>query len=65
MEKPYFVMLLNQDGSRLIPMLSADDDGQLAMFGTVDEAELFGKNNPLGKAFGYEVHESGMGIVSG
>ena len=61
MKKPYFVMLVSQDQSELIPMM--DDEGtHLAMFETRVMAELAALSNPMGAHFGYDIFEAGNGI---
>jgi len=56
MEKPYFVMLYNQSGDRLVPML--EDTGELAMYASAAEARADADANPMGKAFGYIVYSA-------
>ncbi len=59
MEKPFFVMLNNQKGNRLVPMM--DPEYELMMYATKDEAEAAAKQTFYGEHFGYEVHEAGCG----
>lgn len=60
MEKPYFVMLWNQKCTLLVPM--TEENGELAMFLTEEEAFAAGKENHMGKHFGFDVFEAGCGI---
>jgi hypothetical protein len=61
--KPYFVMLWNQHGTALIPMMM-DDYGteKLAMFSTVDKAVEAARATAIGEAFGFDVFEAGNGV---
>lgn len=60
MQKPYFVMLYNQSGSRLVPLL--DESGMLAMYATVEEAKHAAKRTVFGEHFGYDIFEAGYGV---
>jgi len=61
MEKPYFVMLYNQRGDRLVPML--EDMGELAMYASFEEAESAAELNPMGQSFGYDIFQAGCGCI--
>lgn len=58
MDKPYFVILHCQRGA-VAPMV--DENNDLAMYSTVEEACSDARQNPLGAHFGFEVHEVGAG----
>lgn len=58
MDKPFFVMLNNQKGTRLVPM--ADPENELMMYATKEEAEEAAKHTFYGEHFGYEIHEAGV-----
>ena len=60
MEKPYFVILNHQNSDLFIPM--TDENDNLAMFDSEISAVIAGQDNPLGKAFGFEVFEMGDGV---
>lgn len=59
MEKMYFVMLDNQDGTMILPMV--DGDGNVALFATERAAREAALGNLMGSAFGYEIFERGNG----
>jgi hypothetical protein len=59
MDKPFFVMLYNQKGDRLVPMV--DPDNELYMYATYDEARTAAKHTLYGDKFGYEVFAEGDG----
>lgn len=50
----YFVILRGQNG-RPLPMV--DDENNIALFDTEDEAEECASENPLGSLFGFETIE--------
>ena len=60
MEKPYFVMLYNQKGTRFIPLTSPAD--QLEMFATPEQARDAAEGSLFGSRFGYEIFEAGDGV---
>lgn len=53
-------MLWNQKCTLLVPM--TEENGELAMFLTEEEAFAAGKENHMGKHFGFDVFEAGCGI---
>jgi hypothetical protein len=59
MTRPYFVMLTNQDGTRLVPLV--DEEGDLVMFSHWIPADEAGRTSLMGSAFGYEVFKQGDG----
>lgn len=61
MKTPFFVMLYNQSGTKLIPML--DSDGNLAMYLTREEAVHAAQRTLFGEHFGYDIYEAGNDIV--
>ena len=61
MDKPYFVMLNNQQGTRLVPLV---DGEELAMFPTADKAIEAAEKNLMAINFGYEVFKFGEGVHS-
>lgn len=56
----YFVMLNHQNG-KIMPLISADSDDDIAMFETLEEANEACNRNLLGAAFGFEVFCRGCG----
>ena len=59
MTRPYFVMLTNQDGTRIVPLV--DEEGDLVMFSHWIAADEAGRTSLMGSAFGYEVFKQGDG----
>jgi hypothetical protein len=56
----YFVMLDNQDGKLIQPLL--DEDGMdVALFDTEHDAREAAQANAVGSHFGYEIFERGNG----
>lgn len=60
MEKPFFAMLYNQSGTRLVPM--CDPEGELYMYSTREDAALAAGRTAFGEHFGYEIYEAGDGV---
>ena len=60
MEKLYFVMINNQDGTLIMPMVDTEDQ-QVALFDTPWEAREAAQGNRMATAFGYEIFERGNG----
>jgi len=60
MYKPFFVMLWNQKSTLLVPM--TEEDGELSMYQTAEEAHTAGEENHMGKHFGFDVFEAGEGV---
>lgn len=56
--KEYFVMLNNQNGSLLIPLMYQDE---LQMFESVKEATIAAESSFMGKHFGFDVFRKGEG----
>ena len=56
MDKPFFVMLFNQKGTRLVPLV--DPDGQLMMYETAAEARGAAENSLMGERFGYLIYSA-------
>jgi len=52
-EKEWFVML-NLQKQGVTPLVN--DDDEVMLFETEEEAEERAETNPLGKSFGFEVH---------
>lgn len=59
MKNPFFVMMFNQHGTLVMPLVNAIDD--VEMFATEEEARSVAEKHPYCKAFGYEVFEAGTG----
>jgi len=55
MLKPYFVMLRNQNGDRLVPLL--DESGELCQFDTRAESIKAAMSSTFGAAFGFVVFD--------
>ncbi len=60
MTKDFFVILNCQSGS-VMPLVEGIA-GRLAMYETEEDAKIAGNENILGKYFGFEVFELGMGV---
>ena len=60
MTKPFFAMLYNQAGTRLVPM--CDPEGELLMYATVEEAAHAAQRTAYGEHFGYDIYEAGDGV---
>lgn len=60
MSKDFFVMLFTQKGG-ITPLMENDDD--IAVFETEEEAREAANRNSLGVWFGFEIFERGTGII--
>lgn len=60
MDKPYFVMMRNQDGESAEPLV--DEDGDVMFWASRDEAYTAGAGHYFASAFGFEVHEMGNDV---
>jgi len=58
MDPLYFVMLDNQDGKMVLPLVDGEN---VALFQTVEAARQVALENPMGSHFGYEIFERGNG----
>jgi hypothetical protein len=63
MNKPYFVMVHNQRGTAVLPMV--EESGEVSMFASVTEAVDAANENDMAIAFGYDVFMAGAGIDGG
>jgi hypothetical protein len=55
MERPFFIMLYNQNGEGAQPML--DEDDEVAFFATREEALDAGSASKYAQAIGYEIFD--------
>lgn len=60
LEKPYFVMLYNQKGDRVVPL--TDDNGEVRMFADEDDAYKTANVTFYGSNFGFDIFEMGNGL---
>lgn len=57
----YFIMMNSHKGDYIMPIV--DDNGDVVLYETEEEAIEIADNHYYCKAFGYEVFERGTGIV--
>ena len=57
MDKPYFVMVYDQDGESAQPLV--DDNGAMRFWDSMTEACIAGHEHFYASRFGFEVHEMG------
>ena len=62
MEKPFFAMLYNQSGTRLVPM--ADPEGELMMYPDIESATTAAEHTLYGSEFGYDIYKAGFGELN-
>jgi len=65
MEKTYFAMMYNQNGTTAMPIMTSDEEGeneQVMFWGTFEEAEDSMKNHHFAKSFGYDIFSMGDGL---
>jgi hypothetical protein len=55
----FFIMMNNQKGTTIMPIV--DGDEEVMLFETEEEAEEIASLHPFCKAFGYEIFERGTG----
>jgi hypothetical protein len=55
----FFVMMNSQKGNYIMPLV--DEDQEVALWPTLEEAKAAVKGNPYAEAFGYEIFERGTG----
>jgi len=61
MKEQFFVMLHNQNDTKLLPLMAGEE---LAMYRTFLQAEDAAEANPFGAACGYEIFEAGCGVTT-
>lgn len=60
MEKPFFVMMWNQAGDRIVPLTTGDDE--IMQYASAEEAKADMSDHPFAQAMGFEVFEMGCGL---
>lgn len=55
----YFVMMNNQKGTHIIPLV--DDNDEVALYEEYEDAESDAINNPYAVAFGYSIFNRWLG----
>lgn len=60
MDKPFFIMLLNQRGTCAMPIV--DEEGDVMFYASHDEAKEAMRGHVYAEAFGFEVFEMGNGL---
>jgi hypothetical protein len=59
MDETYFVMIHNQKGNKILPLV--DENDEVCMFGSIKTADHTAKRNIAAQAFGYEIFRVGCG----
>lgn len=62
MDKPFFIMMYNQAGTRAMP-ITEGDDGDVAFYSSYKEAFDVAENHTFCKAFGYEIFDMTDGLT--
>jgi len=57
----YFIMINNQRGNAIMPMIDEEED--VLLFPTFEVAVKYAKNNMMCEAFGYEIFCRGQGEI--
>lgn len=57
----YFIMISNQRGNSIMPMI--DDEEDVLLFPTFELAEAVAKDHMMCEAFGYEIFCRGCGEI--
>jgi hypothetical protein len=65
MKRPFFIMIHNQRGDCVMPMTDADNNDEVAMFETVEEATEAAHSHHMCTAFGWDLFQAGCGIDGG
>lgn len=68
MNKPYFIMMYNQQGTVAMPIICNDydedyDDEGVMFFSTEEDARKLAMNHTYCQAFGYEIFCMGEGEI--
>jgi hypothetical protein len=61
--KEYFIMMNNQKGTHISPIV--DDDEEVCLFESEEEAEMCVRDNPYAQACGYEIFKMSNGEAIG
>lgn len=60
MKNRFFIMMSSQNGDYVLPIV--DDDEEVMLFETEEDARRCGDDHSFCQAFGYEVFERGAGL---